>query len=409
MNITIFEDSRWDRLLPLVYTRPVCDLLLGQESLRARVNRVMRGEAPLALYTRKEIATSTAIRSGLLVNETIPVNTLFINGRALCREMPVTAEENSSWVGLCSGQIACVQAEPSLAAQLTSEDFLDEEKLNAAVEGLPTREIGDCLQLLDYPWDFVLTNEDALLEDWKRTKARNQGQVDDGCHLLYEGNIHVGQGARVMANSVLDAEAGPVVIAEGVTVMPQSYIQGPCFIGEKTLIQPGTVIRRGTSIGPVCKVGGEVECTIIQGYSNKQHHGIFGHSYIGEWVNIGAGCSNSDLKNTYGNVRSPINGKEIDTGQTFVGADIGDHSKVGVNCAIPTGAAIGFSSNVVGPQSPKFVPSFTWHTPDNTVPYDAEKALAVAEKVMARRDRSMMKAEKSLFMEVPAMAGELEG
>ena len=396
-------------MLPLVYTRPVCDLLLGQESLRARVQRVMRGEATLALHTRKEIAHAAALHTGLMVNESIPVKSLFINGRALCREMPVSGEEDSSWVGLCKGQIACIQAEASLAGQLTSDDFLDEEKLNAAVAGLPTREIGDCLQLLDYPWDFVLSNEDALMEDWKRTSPGNQGQVDGGCHLLNESSIHIGLGARIMPQSVIDAEAGPVVISAGVTVMPQSYIQGPCFVGEKTLIQPGAVIGGGTSIGPVCKVGGEIEGTILQGYSNKQHHGTLGHCYIGEWVNIGAGCSNSDLKNTYGNVRSPINGKEVDTGQTFVGAVIGDHSKVGVNCAIPTGAVIGFCSNVVGPQSPKFVPSFTWHTPDNAVPYEAEKALAVAEKVMARRDRSMKKADKSLFMEVPRMAGELEG
>lgn len=408
MNITIYEDSGWKRLLPLVYTRPLCELLLGQESLRARVDRVMRGEARLALHTRQEIADAAALRTGLMVNESIPVNTLFINGRAFCREMPVFAEENSSWVGLCNGRIACIQAEASLAGQLTNEDFLDEEKLKAAVEGLPTRKIGDCLQLLDYPWDFVLSNEDALMEDWKRTSAGIQGQIDEGCHLLNKSRIHVGEGARVMPQSVIDAEAGPVVISEGVTVMPHSYIQGPCFIGERSLIQPGTVIRGGTSIGPVCKVGGEIDCSIIQGYSNKQHYGTFGHCYIGEWVNIGAGCSNSDLKNTYGNVRSPINGEEIDTGQTFVGAVIGDHSKVGINCAIPTGAVIGFCSNVVGPQSPKFVPSFTWHTPESTVPYKAEKALEVAEKVMARRDRSMKKAERSLFLEVPARAGELE-
>src|SRR5439155_18383601 len=130
---------------------------------------------------------------------------------------------------------------------------------------------------------------------------------------------------------------GPILIQENATVEPLAYVEGPAVIGERTLVKVGAKIRGGSSIGPVCKVGGEVEASIFQGYANKQHDGFVGHSYVGEWVNLGANTVTSDLKNTYGNVSVPLHGTPIDTGMRFVGTIIGDHSKTGICTALTTG------------------------------------------------------------------------
>jgi UDP-N-acetylglucosamine diphosphorylase/glucosamine-1-phosphate N-acetyltransferase len=159
----------------------------------------------------------------------------------------------------------------------------------------------------------------------------------------------------------------------------------------------------------VCKVGGEIEASIIHGYSNKQHDGFLGHSYLGEWINIAADCINSDLKNTYGEVTVPINGVETPSGETFVGLTMGDHSKSGVNLSFPTGAVVGFASNVfLSKLPPKFVPSFSWYTDADRSEYDAQRGVEVARRVMARRNRRMSPAEEQLFLHTERLARRIE-
>ena len=168
------------------------------------------------------------------------------------------------------------------------------------------------------------------------------------------------------------------------------------------------MVHAGTTIGPYSKVGGEIEASIIQGYSNKQHDGFLGHSYIGSWVNIAADCINSDLKNTYGTIRVPINGREVDSGEMFVGMLVGDHSKAGINVSFPTGAVIGFCSSIFAPRSPKFVPSFAWIDSDSAERYDEQRGLALARKVMARRRRVMSAAEERVFLAIRKQALAIE-
>ncbi|RPI87763.1 MAG: transferase, partial [Planctomycetaceae bacterium] len=234
------------------------------------------------------------------------------------------------------------------------------------------------------------------------------GAVAAGSHLLNPGAIHIGWGTRIKPCAVIDAEDGPVWIGENVTIFPHTYVQGPAWIGDGSLIQPGAVIHAGTTIGPVSKVGGEIEGSIIHGFSNKQHDGFLGHSYVGSWVNIAADCINSDLKNTYGTIRVPVNGRDVDTGRMFVGMFVGDYSKAGINVSFPTGAVIGFCSSVFAPRSPKFVPSFAWIDGDKVQRYDEQRGLAIAKKVMARRRRRMTLAEEHVFLAVRRQALAVE-
>jgi UDP-N-acetylglucosamine diphosphorylase/glucosamine-1-phosphate N-acetyltransferase len=267
------------------------------------------------------------------------------------------------------------------------------------------------VELFDWPWELIHANERALVSDWESSTENQpsiEGRLDPGSHILAAESVRLGTGSRVKPCAVIDAEDGPVWIGDNVTISPHTYIQGPVCIGDGSLIQPGAVIHAGTTIGPVCKVGGEIEASIIQGYSNKQHDGFLGHSYVGQWVNIAADCINSDLKNTYGTVRVPINGRSVDSGEMFVGMFVGDYSKLGINVSFPTGAVIGFCSSVFASQSPKFVPSFVWVDGDSWTAFDEDRGMEIARKVMARRNRSFSLDRETLFRRIRRLAQRLE-
>ncbi|MBI3004934.1 MAG: transferase, partial [Ignavibacteriales bacterium] len=201
---------------------------------------------------------------------------------------------------------------------------------------------------------------------------------------------------------VIDTEDGPVIIGKNVKVFPNATIIGPVFIGDNSWIKVGAQIYENTSIGPVCKVGGEVEETIIHSYSNKQHAGFLGHSYIAPWVNLGADTNNSDLKNNYGNVKVYVNGQQVDTGLQFVGLTMGDHSKAAINSMFNTGTVVGVCSNIFGfGFPPKYVPSFSWGAAGETfTTFSIDKAIEVARRVMARRKIELTATEEKLFRKI---------
>ena len=187
--------------------------------------------------------------------------------------------------------------------------------------------------------------------------------------------------------------------------MAHAAIIGPAFIGKHSLVKIGTKMYGGTSIGPVSKVGGETESSIIQGFSNKQHDGYLGHSYLGLWVNLGAGTNTSDLKNDYAPVRVTIEGEEFNTNSLFVGLLMGDHSKSAIGTQFNTGTAVGVSCNIFGEGfPPKWIPNFSWVGAKGIESYHYEKAIEVAKIVMRRRDQELpAEAEamlRSLFNQV---------
>jgi UDP-N-acetylglucosamine diphosphorylase/glucosamine-1-phosphate N-acetyltransferase len=419
-RVVVYEDPGWQRLLPLVYVRAVCQLLCGSTDLVTRVKRLVaepsarhegNGQTPVVeIWSRRLLADVVGQQTGLPVNQTLSGATLLLNGRGIWRSLPATDHDDAAWVGTAGPQnrIACIAADAALAGQLTSEVLLDELKTRAILAGLPRRDVGAHVTLLDWPWQFVDANLELLKSDWSDDMAGVAGTVAAGSYLVNESAIHIGWGTKIKPCVVIDAEDGPVWIGDNVTILPHSYIQGPAYLGNGTLIQPGAVVHAGTTIGPRSKIGGEVEASIIQGYSNKQHDGFLGHSYVGSWVNIAADCINSDLKNTYGTIRVPINGRDVETGKMFVGMFVGDYSKAGINVSFPTGAVIGFCSSVFAARSPKFVPSFAWLDGESVQRYDEQRGLAIARKVMARRQCTMSPAEERLFLAVRQQALAVE-
>jgi UDP-N-acetylglucosamine diphosphorylase/glucosamine-1-phosphate N-acetyltransferase len=195
------------------------------------------------------------------------------------------------------------------------------------------------------------------------------------------------------------------VLDGGVRILPNSVIMGPAYIGKSSLIKAGAKIYGGTSIGPVCKVGGEVEGSIFQAYSNKQHDGFLGHSFIGEWVNIGADTNNSDLKNTYKNVafHSYLENARIDSGTMFLGTMVGDHTKLGINCSINTGSVIGVGCNLWDSDLiSDFIPDFSWGPARELTSYRFDAFCQVAATVKSRRGLSFTEAEEELYSRIHA-------
>lgn len=423
--LILFEDSGWRDLLPLTGWRCVWDLRCGIRTLVEKALLLYPSE-PAGLWGRPELAAVAAAR-GLPINAAPEGGggmVLLVNGRFLM-DAPVPVEGRSE-VGVPGGQsdgrahagpaasgagasrgVAWLRLPREEAAGLEPDDFLDPARLEAVLrrlEPVPVRAEGT---LLARPWDLVAQNPRQIESDFRRLPPafRGGGRADAGAVLLNESAVVVGRGARVKPTAVLDAEAGPVYIGRNAVVSPHSYIQGPAAIGDGTLVQPGSVIRGGSSIGPVCKVGGEIEESILIGFSNKQHDGFLGHSVIGEWCNLGAGTTNSDLKNTYGPVRVEWDGRTIETGRMFVGLTMADHSKTAIGTRFPTGAMVGFACNIVlSGIAPKTVADFTWLDDDGPQTMDLDKAISVARRAMARRQRELTPPEEELFRRLAGQA-----
>jgi UDP-N-acetylglucosamine diphosphorylase / glucose-1-phosphate thymidylyltransferase / UDP-N-acetylgalactosamine diphosphorylase / glucosamine-1-phosphate N-acetyltransferase / galactosamine-1-phosphate N-acetyltransferase len=428
-TIVVFEDHLWQNLLPLTYLRPVFDLTCGRGSLLQKVERLAQSasssilgrlrdghELPAArphLWCREELTSVLSETKPHAINRPMSGSTLFLNGRGWWKSCPPAEENGAAWVGIAGKdeEIACVFADADLAARLSPDCFLDEEGLKDFFADVPRRDVSGCVELFQWPWELIHANERALRADWSEAGANSQShqaKIYPGSHILAPEGVHLGNGTRIKPCAVIDAEDGPVWIGDNVTISPHTYIQGPVSIGSGSLIQAGAVIHAGTTIGPVCKVGGEIEASILHGYSNKQHDGFLGHSYVGSWVNIAADCINSDLKNTYGTVRVPINGRPVETGEMFVGMLVGDYSKLGINVSFPTGAVVGFCSSVFASQSPKFVPSFVWVDGDTWLSFDEERGIEIVKKVMARRQREFSGEQENLFRRIRRLAHRLE-
>ncbi len=259
-------------------------------------------------------------------------------------------------------------------------------------------------RLLSFPWQIIEENRRVMKDDFQRLPFRGQSEetvVYPGVHMVSEENISVGEAAVIKPGVVLDASSGPIVISDGAVIMANSTLVGPVYVGKNSIVKPASKILEGTSIGDVCKIGGEVDGTIFAAYSNKQHDGFIGHSYVGEWVNIGAGSNNSDLKNNYSPVRMWCAGTMRTTGRQFLGLIMGDHSKTGITTSFNTGTVIGFNCNVFGSEMPdKFIPSFSWGQGSNMSVYDLKKAMQTAQIVLERRDIKWEQSHTQLFTKI---------
>ncbi|HMF38971.1 MAG TPA: hypothetical protein VKF17_20220, partial [Isosphaeraceae bacterium] len=301
------------------------------------------------------------------------------------------------WVGLCDGQPACALVGPEDAVSLDPhgiDSWFD--KIAAGYSGI---DVGG--EWIFRPWDLVARNGTYIERDFQ--VARRSGVTNRQLATLAlvgpSNLLRVHETARIDPYTVFDTTTGPIIVAPNVWVQPFTRVEGPCYIGPETQLFRAN-IRGSVSVGPNCRIGGEVEGTIVHGFSNKYHEGFLGHAYIGEWVNLGAITSNSDLRNDYGEVSVPLQGDPVPTGQAKVGCFIGDHTRTGMGSMLNTGTAIGVMCNVLpaGLLLPKHVPSFTAVLYGRVGSgFSLDQMFATARIVMGRRGKTFTDAEEQLY------------
>lgn len=397
--ICIFEDEECGALGPLVATRPVYALRLGLGTLRERIEAVF-GPAPVALHCRPELVPALVEDNpGTDMNAVAFDRCLFVNGRVVASEgLLRSVAGNEDRVYRAAGGVVAGRVSGERLERVRGH--LGQPLGDAAWDGLPVGEVE--ARFIRYPWELVAANPGEIAWDFERLLPLLAPGVSppNDVRCVNPDAVHVAEGCRLDPGVVLDASAGPIVLGPGVTVGGNAVIRGPAAVGEGSLIHPLTSLQ-GTSAGPVCKLGGEIRDCIVQGYSNKQHGGFLGHAYLGEWVNLGAGTNNSDLKNNYSSVRVRISGEHVDSGELLVGCFIGDHSKSAIGSRFNTGSVFGICC-LLHAQGflPKYVPSFTWLGTTGPVKYSLKKALETVRVVMARRGVKLTPAREALLRSV---------
>jgi UDP-N-acetylglucosamine diphosphorylase / glucose-1-phosphate thymidylyltransferase / UDP-N-acetylgalactosamine diphosphorylase / glucosamine-1-phosphate N-acetyltransferase / galactosamine-1-phosphate N-acetyltransferase len=403
-RVVLFEDRQWRALRPLTDLLPVPALVFGASDL-ARRWLARAGAALLAIEARPR-ALAAWYHAPVRDTASVPADAeaIVLNAAALPGDWYEAALDVSGPVLWLAGErVAGARAPVSLLAPLLGRGEHFETALLAL--GLPTVSVN--ATFLSFPWHLIERNADAIAADLESVRGELRGDVHHLACLEAPERITVAERAVVSAFAVLDARNGPIVVGSGARVASHTVVTGPCVLGPGTELLGGFV--SGTSFGPECRIAGEVEASLWQGYGNKRHHGFVGHSCVGEWVNLGALTTTSDLKNNYGNVRVWVDGRELDSGNPKVGSLIGAHVKTGIGSLLPTGASVGTGSNLFagGRFAPKRTASFAWWDGETTVDHEIGRFLATARVAFGRRGRVFSPADEVACRELfDSTAGE---
>jgi len=379
MKIQLVDGKHRSHLLPLTYTRPVAELRCGIITIAEKYTK--RGhEIGYGTETYLNVKYPS-IEAEVLVSGSVCPTDAFLEAVA----------------GLSSGQ-ALIQGDELLAFK--GEKWEDEPS-----EIIP---FSGALNLITRPWDIWSKNASELNLDFDLlTKDRFSAPID-ATNTVIGDKVFLEEGAKATA-SILNATSGPIYLAKNAEIMEGCIVRGGLALGESSALKMGAKIYGATTLGPHCKVGGEVNNSVIIGYSNKGHDGFLGNSALGEWCNLGADTNNSNLKNNYDEVKawSYVDGRFAKTGQQFCGLIMGDHSKSGINTMFNTGTVVGVSANVYGAGFPRnFIASFTWGGPQGTMEYRIDKALDTADRMMKRRGLEVDEVEKAILEQVYALSAE---
>lgn len=432
MKICIYEDKGYKRFGSLVDTRAVWDLRCGALTIAEKLMLQLRSPLPYfhvrrslsALY--RERMTGESRINPKLDGETV----LFINGRIILDEI------TSDFLTNDNSPCAYVSENTLVAFRLSKEKLgeisLDDEDYitPGIISGLPVREVS--VTEIKYPWDILSLNVTQISSDLElaqrifpavKTETPSDVITRGSENILSPGKVTIGAGVimdaeeniirfendvNIKSGAILEAGDGSIWIAESVVIEAGAIIKGPAYIGPKSIVRSEARLSDGVSLGPQCRVGGEISSVIMQGFSNKQHSGYLGNSYLGSWVNLGAATDNSDLKNNYRPISVMLHGEEIDTGSLHIGVFLADFTRTAIHTRLNSGTIVGVCCNLFGNNFPtKDIPAFTWFGEGGYSIYKPEKALETIRVVMDRRGMELTPAMETLLRNIfEATAGQ---
>ena len=381
MNYILFDGDVRNALLPFTYTKPVADLRIGILTIREKWEKYLG-------------LTTTTITEDYL-EEKYPMV-----------EMPENIMINASFCPN-DGLVGMVKNLSEKEAIFKGEDVIafyttyTQEEVN--FEDYKQVEFTEDVLQIKNTWDIFSLNDKAIEQDFNLiTKNRKSQPIPAGVNTVNQENIFLEEGAK-LTFCTLNASTGPIYIGKDEEIMEGCIVRGALAMCDNSVLKLGAKIYGATTIGPHSKVGGEVNNSVLMGYSNKGHDGFLGNSVLGEWCNLGADTNNSNLKNNYAEVRlwDYNTGRFAKTGLQFCGLMMGDHSKCGINTMFNTGTVVGVSANIFGSGFPRnFIPSFSWGGASGFTEYKTNKVFEVANEVMKRRKISFDDIEKRILENV---------
>lgn len=380
MNYILFDDNTWQNLLPLTFTKPVAEIRIGILTITEKWETYLSGK--LTFQTQEYLSAK--------YKPSYTNNAVFINGK-ICPTAELLAQINNLEFnkGIKKGN-TLIAYRSNQASPLNIEEALT-HSVETTVNYLS----------VENTWDIFSKNGQAIQQDFELiTRDRISQSLSSSNTVIGDTKaIFLEEGAVVEA-AILNTKSGPIYIGKDSEIMEGSVVRGPFALCEHSALKLSTKVYGPTTIGPHSKVGGEINNSVVFGFSNKAHDGFLGNSVIGEWCNLGADTNNSNLKNNYGNVKlyNYAQQKMVDTGLQFCGLTMGDHSKCGINTMFNTGTVVGVGANIFGGGfPPTHIASFSWGGAEGMEEYKFDKMVETANRVYARRSITMSAEEKQIL------------
>ncbi len=401
-----FIDTGSPELSPLCDTRPACEVRTGALTTRRRFELLLGLRAGVAAdepLARALLEASPDLRVNALDDRAaahllLDARLVKLAGADGDRELLLSLDVGQALRCPRTGRVVACCADSRTAAEAIAQRQLP-----------PVDKARDVVErdgrLLGSIWDVLRHRDDAIALDLalltRSSGAQLLHEAPEGAHLVGEHAVVAPSSTAVYPTAVLDASRGPIALAENVVVRPGAVLCGPCFVGRGSTILDRALVKPNTAVGPVCKIAGEIGGTIVQGFSNKAHEGHLGDSWLGQWVNLGAGTTNSNLRNTYTPVRAPASPtaqERLDTGLLFAGCVLGDFVKTAICTRIMAGTVVGTGAMLASSQPARgAVAPFAWITDDGRQTYELQRFLAAARTMQARRSVTLTKAQEALL------------
>ena len=376
MNVILFDNNRVN-YYPLSFTRPIAYFRVGIFTIKEKWEQYYKS---VSVKTEDYLSAKFALK--------VQKDNLWIDARIFPSQALIT-ELNSLRIGEALAKNGAIFAFRNSTFTTDKLNIIDSNAVFNSIENL---------------WDIFLDNDREINSDFEFL-AKRKSQTLNQSNTLIGDKIFIEKGAKVSC-SILNTENGPIYIGKDAEIMEGSLVRGPFAMLNNSVLKMGSKIYGATTLGPFCKVGGEVSNAVFFGYSSKAHDGFLGNSVIGEWCNLGADTNNSNLKNDYAEVKLWNYETESfkNTGLQFCGLIMGDHTKCGINTMFNTGTVVGVSANIFGSGFPRnFIPSFSWGGASGFSVYKLAKVFDVVEKVFARRKLKFDKVEKDILTHVYEM------